>query len=127
MARVEMGAASSESVGRRSDGVDKDSNLPYYQKDSSLFVRRMPMIRVSSADFLKRYGTLCDKALTEPLAITRNGRDRLVLVSTDMFEDLRRAAIRSRPTEALDAGEIAAIAKARVPAGFDHLNALLGD
>lgn len=85
----------------------------------------MDMIRVSSAQFLKEYGALTDKALTEPLTITRNGRDRLVLVSTDLFEELRRATYRARPIEALDEAEIAAIAMAKVPEEFAHLNALL--
>ena len=32
-------------------------------------------MKVSTADFIKNYGTLTDKALTEPVTITKNGRD----------------------------------------------------
>jgi len=40
-------------------------------------------MRVTTAEFIRGYGTLADKALTEPVTITKNGRDRLVLVSAD--------------------------------------------
>jgi hypothetical protein len=32
-------------------------------------------MKVSTADFIKNYGTLADKALTEPVTITKNDRD----------------------------------------------------
>ena len=38
-------------------------------------------MRVSTAEFIKSYGTLADHALTEPVTIPQNGRDRLVLMS----------------------------------------------
>jgi len=38
-------------------------------------------MRVTTAEFIKNYGSLADKALTEPVTITKNGRDRLVMVS----------------------------------------------
>jgi hypothetical protein len=82
-------------------------------------------MRVSSAQFLKEYGKLSDHALLEPITITRNGRDRLVLVSTTMFEELRNASIRTGATEALDDWEITAISQAEVPAKYAYLDALL--
>ena len=85
------------------------------------------MVRVSSAEFLKKYGTLTDQALVEPVTITRNGRDRLVVVSAEEFERLRRATRRSRTIEELSEAEVEAIAQSRVPAEYDHLNALLDD
>lgn len=84
-------------------------------------------MKVSSAQFLKEYGRLSDHALTEPVTITRNGRDRLVLVSNAMFEDLRRAAVRSRKSEELEDWEVAAIARAEVPPEYDHLDRLLDE
>jgi PHD/YefM family antitoxin component YafN of YafNO toxin-antitoxin module len=47
-------------------------------------------MRVSTAEFIKNYGTLADKALMEPVTITKNGRDRLVMVSAEEFERLKR-------------------------------------
>ena len=84
-------------------------------------------MRVSSADFLKRYGALSDSALTEPITITRNGRDRLVLLSATEFERMRRYAPRVRGIEDLTDEEIAMIAQARAPSEHDHLNRLLDD
>jgi len=84
-------------------------------------------MRVSSTEFLENYGTLSDQALREPVTITSDGRDRLVLVSADEFERLRRAGRRARLIEELDEAEVAEIAKAQVPSGHEHLDALLDD
>ena len=84
-------------------------------------------MRVSSAEFLKRYGALSDKALSEPVTITRNGRDRLVLVSAEEFERISRYAPRSRRIEELTDQELTMIGEARMSAEYDHLNALLDD
>jgi len=77
--------------------------------------------------FIKAHGALSDKALIEPVTITRNGRDRLVLVSAEAFEALRRTSCRARPVEKLEEDEITAIARSKVPAGHALLNALLDD
>lgn len=84
-------------------------------------------MRVSSGEFLKRYGTLSDRALSEPVTITRNGRDRLVLLSVEEFERMRRYTPRTRRIEELTDEELAMIAAARVPKEHDHLNTLLDD
>jgi hypothetical protein len=34
-------------------------------------------MRVTTADFIKHYGRLADRALSEPLTIRKNGHDRL--------------------------------------------------
>ena len=47
-------------------------------------------MKVSSDEFQKQFGSLADKALIEPLTITRNGRDRLVLLSIEEYERLKR-------------------------------------
>ena len=47
-------------------------------------------MKVTTAEFIKNYGTLADKALTEPLTITKNGRDRFVLVEAGEFARLQR-------------------------------------
>ncbi len=75
----------------------------------------------------KRRGFLSDKALSEPVTITRNGRDRLVLVSAEAFQRLSRHAPRARRIEELTDDELKMISEARVSAEHDHLNALLDD
>lgn len=47
-------------------------------------------MKVTSAEFIKNYGQLADKALTEPVTITRNGHERLVLLSVDEYTRLKR-------------------------------------
>ncbi|WP_029005539.1 type II toxin-antitoxin system Phd/YefM family antitoxin [Azorhizobium doebereinerae] len=84
-------------------------------------------MRVSSAEFIKNYGALTDKALSEAVTITRNGRDRLVLLSAEEYARLKR-----RDRHAVRAGEVseddlARIAEAEVPAEFAHLDAELED
>lgn len=80
------------------------------------------MVRVSSSEFLKGYGTLSDRALLEPVTITRNGRDRLVVISAEAFEEMQRVTVRSRAIEDLGEDDIAAIAKSRVPARYADLD-----
>jgi len=45
-------------------------------------------MRVSSGDFIRKFGTYTDSALSEPIIITKNGRERLVLLSIDEFNTL---------------------------------------
>jgi PHD/YefM family antitoxin component YafN of YafNO toxin-antitoxin module len=52
-------------------------------------------MRISSADFLENYGALTDKALSEPVTITRDGRDRLVLLSIEEYEGSNGATHRT--------------------------------
>jgi PHD/YefM family antitoxin component YafN of YafNO toxin-antitoxin module len=49
----------------------------------------MPRVRISSAEFLKRYGSVSERALREPVSITSHGRDRLVLLSVDEYRRLK--------------------------------------
>ena len=45
-------------------------------------------MRVSSAEFIRNFGSYSDSALSEPIVITKNGRDRLVLISIDEYKHL---------------------------------------
>ena len=69
-------------------------------------------MKVSSAEFIKNYGTLADKALQEPVTITRNGRDRLVLISSEEYERMRRRDRRVLRTEDLSDEEMEEILQA---------------
>jgi PHD/YefM family antitoxin component YafN of YafNO toxin-antitoxin module len=73
-------------------------------------------MRISTANFIKHYGTLADRALAEPVTITKNGRDRLVVLSAGEY-----ARLKKRDRQVLAAGElseedIAAIRNAETPA-----------
>jgi PHD/YefM family antitoxin component YafN of YafNO toxin-antitoxin module len=84
-------------------------------------------MRVSSAEFIKRYGELTDKALSEPVTITRNGRDRLVMLSVDEYQRLKRRDRRVIAAGELTDHERALIAEAEVPAEHAHLDQELAD
>ena len=47
------------------------------------------MLRVTAADFTKRFGQYRDLALREPVLVTHHGRDTLVLVSADEYRRLK--------------------------------------
>ncbi|RJF80719.1 type II toxin-antitoxin system Phd/YefM family antitoxin [Oleomonas cavernae] len=84
-------------------------------------------MRVTTAEFIKRYGSLADRALTEPLTITKNGRDRLVVLSAEEYARLKRRDRRVIRAGELTDEEIALISKAEVPAEYDYLDAELAD
>jgi PHD/YefM family antitoxin component YafN of YafNO toxin-antitoxin module len=68
-----------------------------------------------------------DAALTGPVIITRNGRDRNVLISAAAFETLVRGRV-ARRMEDLDDETLKTIAAAEVPPHFASLDKIdLGD
>jgi PHD/YefM family antitoxin component YafN of YafNO toxin-antitoxin module len=46
------------------------------------------MIKVSAAEFRRNIGRYQDLALTQPVAATRNGRERTVMISIDEYQRL---------------------------------------
>jgi prevent-host-death family protein len=74
------------------------------------------MVTVSSAEFQKNIGRYQDVALTQPVTITRNGRERTVMISADEYRRLKR---RDREVLGLDdftAADLDAIRGAEPPA-----------
>lgn len=51
------------------------------------------MRRVSSADFVRQFSAFCDEARVEPVVLTRNGRDRLVITSIEQYRHLLSLAL----------------------------------
>lgn len=80
------------------------------------------MIRVSSGELQRKIGHIQDMALVDPVTITNNGRDRLVMISVEEYRRLKR---RDREVLTLDdftQADIEAIRNAEPPveaAGFD--------
>jgi prevent-host-death family protein len=90
-------------------------------------MRSDEMVTVTSADFQRNIGLYQDEALKKPVAITKNGRPRTVLISAEEYERLKR-----RDRRAMSAGEIsdrqfAAVREAKVPDRFADLDAELKD
>jgi PHD/YefM family antitoxin component YafN of YafNO toxin-antitoxin module len=59
------------------------------------------MIRVSSTEFGKKVGLYQDAALSQPVIVTRDGRDRTVMISVEEYLRLRR-----RDRQVFAAGEL---------------------
>lgn len=55
-------------------------------------------MRITSAEFLRRFGLLTDRALVEPIIITRHGNERLVVMSIDSYRALSNPASKANPT-----------------------------
>lgn len=83
------------------------------------------MLTVSSAEFQRNFGTYSDKALLEPVAITRNGRERIVILSADEYHRLKRRAREALPVEALSDADLAAISATEMAPRHQHLDSEL--
>jgi len=85
------------------------------------------MIRVSSTEFGKELGRYQDMALHEPVIVTRNGRDRTVVISAEEFKRLKR-----RDRQVFAAGELPeelleAVSQSEMDPRHRHLDALIQD
>jgi len=81
------------------------------------------MVKVSSAEFQKNFGRYQDIALTQPVTVTRNGRDRTVVLSAEEYHRLKRRDRRVMSASDFTPEDIAAIEQANPPpesARFDH-------
>lgn len=80
------------------------------------------MITVSSAEFQRHFGRYQDEALTQPVAITRNGRERIVVLSVDEYRRLKRRAREALPVGALPDVELEAIARTEMAPRHSNLD-----
>jgi prevent-host-death family protein len=83
------------------------------------------MCIVSSAEFQRKLGEYQDRALVEPVVITRNGRERLVVLSVDEYHRLKRRDREALLVTGLSDDDLRAIADAEVPAEHADLDAEL--
>jgi prevent-host-death family protein len=77
----------------------------------------------TSADFGRKIGHYQDRALVEPVMVTRNGRERVVLLSADEFKRLKRRDRRVMGLEDFTEADLAALRKVQPSAeaaAFDH-------
>lgn len=79
-------------------------------------------LTISSVDFQRNIGKYQDEALKRPVAITKNGRRRMVLLAAEEYDRLKR-----RDRQVMTPGDwtpeqIAALAASKVPPGHEHLD-----
>jgi prevent-host-death family protein len=80
------------------------------------------MQTTTSGDFHRKIGHYQDRALVEPIMVTRNGRNRVVLISADEYHRLKKLDRQALYVSELSDEELAAIAAAEVPAEYAHLD-----
>jgi hypothetical protein len=73
------------------------------------------MIRVSAAEFQRNIGRYQDLALTQPVAVTRNGRERTVMISVEEYYRLKRRDRRVLGLDDFTDADIAALEQSRAP------------
>jgi len=81
------------------------------------------MLKVSAADFQRNIGRYQDLALRSPVAVTRNGRESCVLISTEEYNRLKRRDREVLGLEDFTDEDIAALEATRPPdesTAFDH-------
>ena len=73
------------------------------------------MIRVSAAEFQRNIGRYQDLALTQPVTVTRNGRERTVMISVEEYHRLKRRDRRVLGLDDFTDADIAALEQSRAP------------
>ena len=79
-------------------------------------------MKVTAADFQRSPGLYQDIALTKPVTITKNGRERTVLLSAEEYHRLKQRDRRAIAVRDLSERQINAIRGANVPDSFAHLD-----
>ena len=83
-------------------------------------------MKVTSTEFQQNVGRYQDAALQSPVAITKNGRTRTVLMSASLFELIMKGRI-ARTVEELETDTMKAIAESKVLDGHASLDELVKD
>jgi prevent-host-death family protein len=83
----------------------------------------MDALRVTATEFQNAVGRYSDKALSEPVTITKQGRDHLVLLSAEEYERLRGKDRAVGVAGDISDEMLAAVMAAKAPeaaSAFDH-------
>jgi PHD/YefM family antitoxin component YafN of YafNO toxin-antitoxin module len=75
---------------------------------------------VAASDVQKNFGFWHDKALREPVQVTKYGRETVYLISAETFHQLWQSYQRAASTADLTDAEISLINRAKVPAEHDY-------
>jgi len=83
----------------------------------------LPGLKVSAAELQRNIGRYQDIALTQPVVVTRNGRERTVIISVEEYRRLKRRDRQVMRLEDLTDADIEALENTRAPEftkAFDH-------
>ncbi len=83
----------------------------------------MDALKVFAADFQRNIGRYQDIALRQPVAVTRNGRESCVLISTQEYRRLKRRDREAPAIEDFTEADAQAVRRAKTSveaAAFDH-------
>jgi prevent-host-death family protein len=83
----------------------------------------MDITRISATEFKNAVGRYSDKAIREPVAITKQGRDHLVLLSAEEYARMKKRDRRVGLTGDLSDEMLDAVLEAHAPeaaSAFDH-------
>jgi prevent-host-death family protein len=81
------------------------------------------MITITSVEFQRNFGRYQDEALKEPVSITTNGRERIVVLSADEYHRLKRRDRKVMSLDEFSDEDIRAIESAQAPreaSALDH-------
>jgi len=73
------------------------------------------MIKVAAAEFQRNIGRYQDMALTQPVVVTRNGREGTVMISVEEYYRLKQRDRRVMALEDFTDEDIAALEETRAP------------
>lgn len=85
------------------------------------------MVRVSSTEFGKEVGRYQDLALNQPVVVTRNGRDRTVMISVEEYQRLVRRDRHVFASGELPEELVQAVARSDMDPRHQHLDELVKD
>lgn len=95
---------------------------PHMEKGRDSYMSTDDAVTVSAAEFHRNVGVYQDIALTKPVTITKNGRERTVLLSAQEYARLKRRDRRVIAAGGLSEHQVTAIRNARVPEQFAELD-----
>ena len=83
----------------------------------------MDVLKVSAAEFQRNIGRYQDIALRQPIAVTRNGRESCVLLSTEEYRRLKRRDREVLSVDDFTEADAEAVRRSEAPpesAAFNH-------
>ena len=80
------------------------------------------MVKVTATEFQRNFGQYEDKALVEPVSITRHGRERVVLLSKEAFDKLSDLVPKAMLVSELSDDDMSNIEQAKVPTQYAELD-----